>query len=420
MPSVDRQPRAASDAPGRQAYPLTIAMAAVTCALAPAYTVRWHYGFYPTTLLETFIFLTVLVFAAETIRQGSSIGWRTPFTLAALVFILAGTVSVAVATDRRAALGLYRAYLLEPIAFFFVVGAAARTVRRAYVIVAGLGVAALVLGVANGLVVLQAIADHRLDLAGTPPVVIYQTSNAVALFMLPVMVIAASVVVYARQPRERIVCGIFLAITLPAFLLTFSRGGYLALFAVLLGLALSHRRRVQLVGLAAAAIVVFVLLPPIRERLAHELDPSDPNNTLVGRTYLWRATLQMLQHRPLTGAGLSGFASGIAPYWNATHTDRFIYPHNLLLNFWSETGVLGVIAFGWILIKAFLVSWKGWRHGALAWRGLQLGVFLALVGFVVHGLVDVPYFKNDLSLEFWALVGVSWAGRRWASAADET
>ncbi len=45
----------------------------------------------------------------------------------------------------------------------------------------------------------------------------------------------------------------------------------------------------------------------------------------------------------------------------------------------------------------------------------RLGVLLALVGIVIHGLVDVPYFKNDLSLEFWVLLGVSWAGLRWGS-----
>ena len=37
-----------------------------------------------------------------------------------------------------------------------------------------------------------------------------------------------------------------------------------------------------------------------------------------------------------------------------------------------------------------------------------------MVAVVVHVLVDVPYFKNDLSLEFWVLVGLAWAGRRWS------
>jgi len=34
---------------------------------------------------------------------------------------------------------------------------------------------------------------------------------------------------------------------------------------------------------------------------------------------------------------------------------------------------------------------------------------LALVAVLVHGLVDVPYWKNDLSLEFWALLSLSLA-----------
>ncbi len=410
--------------------------AAATCALTPAYTVRWHYGFYPTTLLEHAILLTVVVFAVETFRQGSRLEWRTPFTWPAALFILAGAISVVVAPSRRDALGLYRAYFLEPIAFFFIVAMVAREVRRALLVLAGLGAATLVVGLANAVVVLQAIAHHRLDLAGTPPVVIYQTSNAVALFLLPIIAVAASVLVYGRDRRVRWLSAAYLVLAVPSFLLTFSRGGYLALLGVAVGLALASRRRWQLLAIALGVTVVFALIPPITIRIAHELNPADPNNTLVGRSYLWRATWQMLQHYPITGAGLAGFETRLGPYWNATHTDRFIYPHNIVLNFWSVTGLLGLAAFLWLLVVAFRVSWRGW-HGNLPpprealppplagegwgggiggglWPSIQFGILLALVGIVIHGLVDVPYFKNDLSLEFWALLGVSWAGLQWA------
>jgi len=30
----------------------------------------------------------------------------------------------------------------------------------------------------------------------------------------------------------------------------------------------------------------------------------------------------------------------------------------------------------------------------------------AMVVIVVHGLVDVPYFKNDLAVMFWALIAL--------------
>ncbi|HVC77298.1 MAG TPA: O-antigen ligase family protein, partial [Candidatus Micrarchaeaceae archaeon] len=197
-----------------------------------------------------------------------------------------------------------------------------------------------------------------------------------------------------------------------ATLLSFSRGGYLALAAVAIGLALSHRYRWRMLGAAVVIGIVLVLIPPIHRRIAVELDFSNPQNTLVGRFELWRVSLQMLQHHILFGAGLSGFAQTIAPYWNPTHTDRFIYPHNIVLTFWSETGLLGLVAFAWIMFTGFRLCWRSWRQATADWRPLQLGVTLALVAVIAHGMVDVPYFKNDLSLEFWALMGLAWAGNR--------
>jgi hypothetical protein len=70
------------------------------------------------------------------------------------------------------------------------------------------------------------------------------------------------------------------------------------------------------------------------------------------------------------------------------------------------------------LFQAFRVGWQGWVRGALAWRPLQLGIVLAMVSVVVHGMVDVPYFKNDLALEFWVFLGVAWAGAQQSPGAD--
>ena len=84
-----------------------------------------------------------------------------------------------------------------------------------------------------------------------------------------------------------------------------------------------------------------------------------------------------------------------------------------MLNFWVETGVLGVIAMAWLLFIGFRWSWHGWRAGQDLWRAISLGALLALVAVVVHGLVDVPYFKNDLSLEFWIVIAMIECARRW-------
>ena len=385
----------------------------MTCALAPAYTVRWHIGPLPTTLLENAILVTVGVFLVETYRGPRRIEWRTPFTYAALLFLVAGAIDVITAPDRRAALGLYRAYLIEPIAFFLVVSTVARTLPRALTIALGLGVGAIGLAIPNAWVVLQAIRHHTLHVESQTPVVIYLTANGVAMFLEPLIALGGSLLLFSRDRNVRLVSLVVLAVIVPTELLTLSRGGYLTLAVITVGLALAHRYRWQLIGAGAVLAVALSRIPGVAQRLAVEVDFSNGNNTLVGRSQLWSATLRMLRDHPLFGAGLSGFTERLGPYWNANHIDRFIDPHNILLNFWSETGILGVIAFGWILVTAFVVSWRGWRLSPPEWRPVHYGVFLAMVAFVVHGLIDVPYFKNDLSLEFWTLVGITWAGTRW-------
>lgn len=373
--------------------------------------IRWHYAFYPTTLLEHAIGLTALAFLFETWRSGARITWRTPLTAPTLLFALAGAVSVIVAPSHTAALGLFRAYIVEPIILAFVLINIVTTVNRALLVLAGLAVAGTFVAVPNAVVVLDALRSHTYDVTQTPPVVIYTTANALALFLGPLIAVAASLLLHSRQPIVRIFSALFLVVGAAAMLLSFSRGGYLAMAAVAVGLALSHRRRVVLLAGAVVAGVVIALLPPVFHRISLEF--QNVNGTTLfgraGRIELWSATLQMLREHVLFGAGLAGFAERIAPFWNPTHPERFIDPHNIVLNFWVETGLLGLFAFAWILIAGFRLTWRAWKAAPALWRPIVLGVLLALVAVVVHGLVDVPYFKNDLSLEFWTLMAIGQA-----------
>ena len=410
MAPAARSPRLEAGAPHRY----SVILAALTCALTPAYTLRWHLGFYPTQLLEVAVLATVAVFLVETIDQRQPIALRSPYAIPALLLLVAGLLSVAVAPDRRSALGLYRAYFIEPIAFFLVVATTVRTARRATLLLTGLWIAGVIVAVPNTIIVIQAIAQHTLNLATTPPVVIYQTANAVALFLVPLIAMASSVALYARDGRERLLSAAFLAIAVPTTILSFSRGGYLALAVVVLVLAATHRQARWLVPAAIGAAGLVVLLPPIRHRIAYELH-SVQGNTLEWRLQLWGQTLKLMGHHAIFGIGLSNYDRAMGPYWLSL--SRVIYPHNIVLNFWTVTGLLGLIAFAWIVVAALRGSWRAW-HAADGWRPIHLGVFLALLAVTAHGLVDVPYFKNDLSLEFWALIGLTWAGVLWGRTAS--
>jgi O-antigen ligase len=398
-------------------YRLTAVLCTLTCALAPAYTIRWHLGFYPTTLLEDAILVCLVVFVIEYLRRREPLNWGGPFLIPGLLFLLAGAIAVVTAPGLTAALGLYRAYLLEPVAFAVVLVNVIRTPSRAFLLVSGLFLGAAGAGLANSVVVAWAIANHTYLVTQTPPVVIYLTANAVALFVVPLVAVAGSLALHAGGVAR--VCGAaFVLAGVVITFLSFSRGGYLALAAVVVGLALSHRRRLLLLGLSVLAAGGLGLVSPIRTRVLIETQ-NVYGNTISSRIDLWTATAHLLQQRPLFGAGLAGFPQRITPYFTHIHTPAsFIDPHNIVLNFWVETGLPGLIAMAWILGVGLVVCWRGWRAGGAEWRPYHFGVLLALVAVIVHGQVDVPYFKNDLSLEFWALVAIGYAGRLWTPTGD--
>ncbi|HVH63402.1 MAG TPA: O-antigen ligase family protein [Candidatus Dormibacteraeota bacterium] len=383
--------------------------------MAPAYGIRWHYGFYPTTLLEHAIVITVLVFAIEWWRSHERLVWRSPYVIPTLVFVVAGAISVVTAPSLTAGLGLYRAYLLEPIAFALVLMNVLRTAQRAALVAAGLGVGATVAGLANSYVVFSGLVHHTYQVTESPPVVIYMTANAVALFVVPIVALALSLALYGSDLRQRWIAAAFVVIGTEITALSFSRGGYLALAAVVLVAVLLHPRRWVMLALAVVALAAVAVIPPIRHRIVIETQ-NVYGNTVQSRIDLWTAAVKLIEHRPILGAGLSGFQTRGAPYYTHLHTlANFIDPHNIVLNFWVETGLLGLIAFTWLMVVGFMNTWKGWREASADWAPFHLGVLLALVAVVVHGMVDVPYFKNDLSLLFWTMIGLTLAGRQWGA-----
>jgi O-antigen ligase len=395
-------------------YPATLAAIAITAALAPAYVIRWRVGPLPTTVLEVAILGTLAVFVLECARSGAVpdvLVRRSPLLLPAAVFLLAGAIAVLAAPSRTAALGIYRAYLVEPAALALVILAVVRSPAQAWLVVCGLWAGGCVLAVANAQLVLTTALHHQLDVRGPAPAAIYLSPNSVALFLVPLLALAGAGLLHDRSRTVRLVSGAFVLVVLPATVLTFSRGGWTALGAVAVGVALSHRRRWWLLGGLACLGAAAFAVPYVQHRALLLLRSGD-GNTSGDRVRLWALTLRILASRPLLGTGLAGFEPTARPLWSGDGS-WILYPHNLALDLWAETGLLGLLSFAWLFLTGAVLSLRGWWASATGWRALHLGVLLALLAVLVHGAVDNPFFKNDLSLELWTLLALTGAGWRW-------
>ena len=129
------------------------------------------------------------------------------------------------------------------------------------------------------------------------------------------------------------------------------------------------------------------------------------NHTLQTRSAIFTATLHMIEAHPLLGVGLGGYVFKL-------HGFLEIYPHNLYLSFWVELGLLGLLAFLYIFVKLLISALRALPLASGFERALLWGVVGTVVLWAVHGAVDSPYWKNDMSVEFWLVVAIQVAAVR--------
>ncbi len=382
-------------------------------AALPTYLLRFNVGLLPMTLLETLVLVLFGVWLIQTKthpRHWLPTRWR----LSALLLLLAASTAVLVAPDTLAALGLWKAYFVEPILVFIVAThVLAGSERR---IVNALGMSAAFVAVCG---IIQSLTGWGLpapwDVEGRITS-IYPYPNSVGLFLGPIVVLGSFACIHAwNEKRQRAAIAWFAAIILSiaAIALAQSEATYVALAAtfVLIGLTVKKLRilTITLVVLTSAII----LLSPLRQTVFTKLTLHDASGEV--RRSQWTETVELLKDHPFVGAGLSGYPTALEPYHTHTQYEIFQYPHNIILNIWTELGLLGLLAFALLAYQILNHSTTPSLHDSTT-----LPAFFALLEITIHGLVDVPYFKNDLAILTWLLIALLYVSSRPSAPATQS
>ncbi|MFQ3681212.1 O-antigen ligase family protein [Roseiflexus sp.] len=376
------------------------------------------------------------------LRRVYAMGGRyAPHVLLALAGIIG--VVIAVPEGRSAALREFRWLIAEPLLFYGlgrVVGVSrlllgsALAVSGAYVALIGV-LQYGELDLAPLLGEKQAFSENIIDVDGVRRVTsVYGHPNNLGLFLERVWPLAAVIAIGVRRGdvvgdvvahtnrRSDVACNVatLLLFTCCALLalagvgVSFSRGAWLAsvIAATVVGagwfLFRSQDRQVmRWSALALAGVVIAVVAG-----LALTLRGGPGGGSTDARLLLWRESLAYLQQHPF-GLGLDQFyyfhnpefgRSLIDPSLLGTSEAYAAHPHNLILDAWINTGPIGVIAFGWLMLRFFRNA-----IGALRERRdlLALGALAAMSAALVHGLVDRFYFVPDLAITFWVLIALA-------------
>lgn len=385
-------------------------------ALLPTYLIRFTIGTIPSTILEISILTVAFVWfcklphkkiytRAQTRKLFLHSGALTLWWYLTLFFIIAATVAAFISPSHLSALGIWKAYFIEPLIFFSVCISTLRNrteLRTAFdFLFLGIGIAAILSIIQKFTgwwipnMFWQAEATRRVTS-------IYGYPNAFPLIAAPLI---PFVFFQIREHSSRIARAIYILLgisMLLAILFAKSDGALAGLGAGLLAAGFWHKRTrgyTALFTLLSALTIFFT--PPLKNAFAAHFLFQKFSGQL--RLTMWQETIEMLKAHPLQGGGLANYQSAVFPYHTLQWAEIYLYPHNIFLNFWTETGLLGLLGFLALVAYFFVRGFVLWLSSS---SPLVKTAVIAMIVLLVHGLVDVPYFKNDLSVVFWLIIAI--------------
>lgn len=378
---------------------LTILSVIATLFLAPTYLIRFTVAGVPTTVLEGLIVFVFALWVVQKFVLRTRLVCPPRMVLLPLSLIVIGfLVGTIISVDQISALGYLKAYAIEPLLFAYIVydvithHPTITLFRQNYKISnllwQALYLQAVLLAVLGLLQLFVPSFVVTADQAGRSHGV-FNTANALTFVIGPILAVRifSYVTRSSRVSWQTILDGILLA----AFLGTQSLGGVLGLVGVFVTIV--FYQRIPRLGycvaiLAYTCTVAFLVAVPF---IAPETDNPwvRTSSTARIRICLWEGTLNLIFDHPINGAGLRSFSDMYGKHYVTCDAEPLLYPHNIFLNFWVEIGVVGLLGFMIFFFRVFAQPFT-----------LYSGAFLYLY---LHGLVDVPYFKNDLAVIFWIL-----------------
>lgn len=417
----------------------------------PSYLIRFSIFSIPTTLLEIMILIVFAFFIFnkrkelfKNVEKKWSQKTPYPFSWEIILILCISFIAIFVGGLSNSALGIFKAYFLEPIFLFIIIVNIFRSEKDIKKIFYALSLSALVVSLAA---IWQKITGQFIfnEFWANPEnrrvVSFFGYPNALALYLGPIIPMSIGLFIYKIKERgnlnsflKQLILFLVIISSFLAIYFSKSKGALLAIglsFIITIFILIKRKYKIYFLTL------ILILLPSFyfykKDWINLKLSSSlSYQIRLVG----WQETVEMLNDGNfLWGAGLSNYQNKIEKYhqdglffnkdadpdfdrkivifddkyraerWQPL--EIYLYPHNIFLNFWTEIGLIGAVLFALLIFKSLFLSLKAViKEKNNKEKYLFLGIFSSLLIIVIHGIFDVPYFKNDLSSLFWIIISI--------------
>jgi len=436
---------------------LTLALTRLNYALffliaaLPTYLIRFSVFGIPSTLLELMILITFAVWFLKRYLPNLRNLFKKnheripyPFSWEIILLIILSFIAVGIAGFNSSALGTWKAYFFEPILVFILVLNVYKDKKDWQKILWAFLLSALgiILFAIYQKITGDFIANSFWAQAETRRVVSwFEYPNAIGLYLAPLVLIFIGW--FFSLPRQTTIFKtlkkLLIILTAAGAILAIyfakSEGALIGIIAGLFVFGLLAGKKQRIVTLSLGLIILggLLFIAPVKNLVIEKITFQDLSGQI--RLQQWKETFRALKGAKIfTGAGLNNYQALVAPYhqegiffnrdkianfdavtWASSTlqikywqpVEIYLYPHNIFLNFWTEIGLLGALVFIWLLGKTSFIALKltvNYSREKQSEKYLSLGLLSSLAVIIVHGLVDVPYFKNDLAVMFWVIL----------------
>jgi O-antigen ligase len=246
--------------------------------------------------------------------------------------------------------------------------------------------------------------------------------NFYALILAALIPLALMRVRDERQALLRVIAASAAVLMAAALVLTYSRGGLVALLAMAILFVPVARIRPAQVALGLLIVVLLLGLVPgaYWQRLAalgEEIGGTQVDLSVQKRADSQQVALEMFADNPVGGVGAANYPVTYFPY--ALRLDVPIaanYAHDMYLQIAAETGLAGLVTFACTALLALRSVWRrrtaAIRAGDRLTEGLAASCWLSLVTYLIGSAFLPAAYPRYL----WLLIGLALAaalcGRR--------
>jgi len=122
-------------------------------------------------------------------------------------------------------------------------------------------------------------------------------------------------------------------------------------------------------------------------------------NTVLQRLTFWKSTIKIIGDFTFQGVG-AGNLGNIYPRYRELVANETMFTHNIFLQTWAETGLVGL---GCIVLLFFIFIKKSLR---VEKNFINIGIIASLYVFIVNNLIDFSFFIPQVSFLWWMSMGI--------------